>query len=315
MSAKERPSSRRGSRVLNLVLLVAVNLMWAAQYPAYKVASDHMDDVTLNFWTFLLAALFLIPFLVRSGRPRTRFSWSICGDFLVLAIFGLLPPSVCLSWGIAHSSASNASLISLTIPVLMVIMAVIMLGEHMTPLRWISISAALLGTLVISRISVDRSFFASKLLAGNVVIFLAGAGSAFYNAFGKKLLARFSEMEVLIYGYVFACAACGALSAAFGARPFYRVTGYPFSAWLGILVLGGLSWGLAMALWMWVLNQLDLSQISASVYLLPLFGVILSAMTLHEKLTLVQIFGGLIVLFATYLTSTFEDRRRRQTQV
>jgi drug/metabolite transporter (DMT)-like permease len=274
-----------------------------------------MDDVTLNFWTFLLAALLLLPFLVRPRRPRLSLSWPICRDFLVLAVLGLLPPSVCLSWGIAHSSASNASLISLTIPVLMVVMAVIMLGEHMTLLRWISIAAALLGTLVISRISVDRSFFESKLLAGNVVIFLAGAGSAFYNAFGKKLLARFGEIEVLIYGYVFACAACGALSAAFGARPFYRVGGYPGSAWLGILVLGGLSWGLAMALWMWVLNRLNLSQISSSVYLLPLFGVILSAITLHEKLTAVQILGGLIVLATTYLTSTFEERQRGRTDI
>jgi len=313
MPTMERTSSGRASRLLNLVSLVAVNLMWAAQYPAYKVASDHMDDVTLNFWTFLLAALLLFPFLLRSRGPRAAFNWPVWRNFLVLAVVGLLPPSVGLSWGIAHSSASNASLISLTIPVLMVVMAVIMLGEHMTPLRWISIAAALLGTLVISRISVDRSFFASKLLAGNIVIFLAGAGSAFYNAFSKKLLARFNEIEVLIYGYIFACLACGGLSAVFGARPFYRVTGYPVSAWLGILVLGGLSWGLAMALWMWVLNRLELSQISASVYLLSLFGVILSALTLHEKLSLMQIFGGLIVLLATYLTSTFEERRRRRT--
>jgi drug/metabolite transporter (DMT)-like permease len=309
MPTMERTFSGRASRLLNLVFLVAVNLMWAAQYPAYKVASDHMDDLTLNFWTFLLAALLLLPFLVRTRGPRPSLRWPICRDFLVLAVLGLLPPSVCLSWGIAHSSASNASLISLTIPVLMVVMAVIMLGEHMTPLRWLSVAAALLGTLVISRISVDRSFFESELLAGNVVIFLAGAGSAFYNAFSKKLLARFSEIQVLMYGYVFACVACGALSAVFGARPFYRVFGYPASTWLGVLVLGGLSWGLAMALWMWVLKRLDLSQISSSVYLLPLFGVILSAITLHEKLTLVQIFGGLIVLVATYLTSTFEGRR------
>src|SRR6516162_6669958 len=103
MPTMEQTSSGRASRLLNLVSLVAVNLMWAAQYPAYKVASDHMDDATLNFWTFLLAALLLLPFLVRQRRPRPSLSWPICRDFLVLAVLGLLPPSVCLSWGIAHS--------------------------------------------------------------------------------------------------------------------------------------------------------------------------------------------------------------------
>ena len=31
-----------GSTWINFVVLIVVNLLWAAQYPAYKVAGDHM---------------------------------------------------------------------------------------------------------------------------------------------------------------------------------------------------------------------------------------------------------------------------------
>jgi hypothetical protein len=34
---------------LNLFFLCLVNFMWAAQYPAYKVAADHMDVTNLSF--------------------------------------------------------------------------------------------------------------------------------------------------------------------------------------------------------------------------------------------------------------------------
>ncbi len=54
------------------------------------------------------------------------------------------------------------------------------------------------------------------------------------------------------------------------------------SAWLAIAVLGGIVWGAAMLIWMWLLDKLELGQISVSVYMLPVFGVLLSAVTLRE---------------------------------
>ena len=44
--------------------------------------------------------------------------------YVLLGVLGIIPPSVLLSWGIAHSSASNAAILSLTIPVLMTLLGV-----------------------------------------------------------------------------------------------------------------------------------------------------------------------------------------------
>ena len=147
------------------------------------------------------------------------------------------------------------------------------------------------------------------LILGNCVIFVAGMGSAFYNVFSKDLLARFTELEVLVYGYIIATICCAILSMAFDARPFYDFREYTVAAWLSLLVLGGFSWGLAMILWMWVLKRLAVGQVSASIYLLSFFGVILSAITLHEKLHGLQIAGGVLVITGTFLTSEYEARR------
>jgi len=298
---------------VNISVLALVNLMWAAQYAAYKVASGHMDVAALNFWTFLIGAVLLLPFWLRqhrSGlrpgkvdRPRT------VAEFLALAVLGLLPASVLLAWGIAHSTASNAAILSLTIPVLMVLMGWLLLGERLTSLRLASLGLALGGTILISRSDLLEGSFSLALLAGNLVIFTAGAGSAFYNVYSKRLLERFTELEVLIYGYLVATVCCAVLSAVFDARPFYRPTSYPLAAWGAVLILGGFSWGLAMVLWMWVLKRLAIGQISVSVYLLPVFGVILTAITLHEKLTLLHLVGGALVVVATFLTSEYEARR------
>jgi drug/metabolite transporter (DMT)-like permease len=300
------------ARHLNLFVLCLVNFMWAAQYPAYKVASDYMGVVNLNFWTFVFAIVLLLPFLLREQRRQPdhrRVGGVGATQFLVLGLVGNIPPSVFIAWGIAHSTASNAAIISLTIPVLMVLMAVLMLGERMTWLRWLSIFMAVVGTVLVSRINSRSGFFLSSVLAGNAVIFLAGAGSAFYNTYSKKLLEKFTELQVLVYSFAVTCIACAVLSLIGNNRPFYLFSGYPRQAWAAVFVLGAFSWGIAMVLWMWVLKRLEVSQVSASIYLLSLFGVLLSAVTLHERLTFVQIAGAILVFLATFLTSEYEARR------
>jgi drug/metabolite transporter (DMT)-like permease len=57
--------------IVDVSLLVLVNGMWAAQYAAYKIATERMGPITVSAWVFLFAALVLLPFLVRERRHRS----------------------------------------------------------------------------------------------------------------------------------------------------------------------------------------------------------------------------------------------------
>jgi drug/metabolite transporter (DMT)-like permease len=300
----------RAAGWLNFGALIVVNLLWAAQYPAYKIAGDRMGAAGLNFWTLIFASLLLLPFWVRQKRTAqdSRPTLKAIGEYLLLGLLGMLPPSVMLSWGIAHSSASNAAILSLTIPVLMTVLGVFMLKEKLTTIRLCSLMLGLAGTLLISTNDLGRVSFDHSLLLGNLVILVAGFGSAFYNTYSKNLLSRYSELEVLLYSYAVGIAACAIISAATEQRPFYSISGYPADTWLAIAVLGVLSWGIAMILWMWVLKHLEVGQVSVSIYLLPLFGLLLSIVSVHERMTESQIIGGLLTLASTATLTLFEWR-------
>ena len=305
-------------RFINLLFLVLANLMWAAQYPAYKVASDHVGVASLNFWTLLLSLLIIAPFLIKQKlggkRAARKTSRRDIWDFVLMGLVGIIPPSVFLAWGIARSSSANAAILSLTIPILITVMAVWFVGERLTVIRVASLVLALFGTVLISANDLTGASLQSRLLAGNFVVFLACAGSAFYNAYGKRLLLRFSELEVLVYGYLVAVPACAIIAVWSGEHLLADMLHAPPSVWLSIGVLGGLSWGVAMILWMWVLRRIDASQASVSIYLLSVFGVILSAITLHERLSMVQLLGGSLVVLGTVLTSEYESRKLARSQ-
>jgi drug/metabolite transporter (DMT)-like permease len=210
-----------------------------------------------------------------------------------------------LAWGVAHSSASNGAILSLTIPLLMTVMGAVMLGERITRLRLTTLALGLAGTLLVSLNDLKSASFSRNLFFGNLVIFLAGAGSAFYNAYGKDLLTRFTEIEVLVYSYVSGGLFC-ALISLFESRPFYLLNGYSWGVWGAVAILGLLSWGVAMLIWMWVLTRLDVGQISVSVYLLPFFGLLLSVFTLHERLDVLQLLGGGVVVVSTVVLTAFD---------
>src|SRR5215472_765797 len=154
--------SRRS--IIDFSLLLLVNALWAVQYPAYKVVSDRMGPVTASAWIFLAAALVLVPFLFRernrqpnpgadqdSDRHSLLDRRNLVG-FIVIGVVGLVPASALLAWGERDSTASNASLIYLTVPIITAIMASIILKEKMTWKRWLSLLISISGVLILSDI-------------------------------------------------------------------------------------------------------------------------------------------------------------------
>jgi drug/metabolite transporter (DMT)-like permease len=307
-------------------LLVLVNGMWAAQYAAYKVATEKMGPVTVSAWTFLMASLVLLPFLVRERRARppsaggpARTTAEDCAaaarpwarrniqGFLMIGLAGLVPASVLLAWGIDRSTASNAALIYLMVPIITAVLAWLVLAERMTAVRWASLGVSLLGVLVLSDFNWRELQFAnSRFLLGNLLVLLACAASSFYNVYCKELLRRFTPLEVLVYGYLIALVASLPLLVWVEPLSGQAVRGYELRVWIALGVLSIFSWGLAMVLWMFVLKRLDVSQASVSIYLLPFLGVLISALTLHERITPVMIAGGVITLAGTILMTSLE---------
>lgn len=302
--------SRRGA--IDFGLLLIVNAMWAAQYAAYKTASEKMGPVTLSSWAFLLAAVALIPFLAverRNGGGHLADSavrsWSrrenIMG-FAMIGALGLIPASALLAWGTSLSTASNASLIYLTVPIITCVLASMILGERMTGLRWASLAVSLAGVLLLSGGDIRQARLADlHYLAGNGLVLAACASSSFYNVYSKELLKRFTPIEVLVIGYVIAIVI--SLPLMFGVERFSLkdAAAYGLSGWASLLVLGLMSWGIAMVLWLRLLTRLDVSQASVSIYLLPFLGVIIAALTLGERITLGTVAGGAITLVGTLI--------------
>jgi drug/metabolite transporter (DMT)-like permease len=117
-------------------------------------------------------------------------------------------------------------------------------------------------------------------------------------------------VEILIYAYSLALAADAAMLVAFEPSSLAALFDHSLRTWMGLLLIGTVANGLAMALWLFLLTRMDVSQASVSVYLLPFFGVLQATVFLHEQITLPMVIGGVITLAGTILTVSTENTRR-----
>jgi drug/metabolite transporter (DMT)-like permease len=192
-------------------------------------------------------------------------------------------------------------------------MAYLLLGERMTPVRWWSFALAIAGVVECSGIRWGEvNLTSSKYLIGNLMFFFAMNASAFYNTYSKRLLRRYSPLEVLFRSYCVVVAVMLPVAILTEPHTFVNIPNFTPPVWLGFFLLAFFQYFLAMLMFLSVLTRLDATQAGLSNYLISFFGLIVAFLVLHERLTKFMIFGGLLVLASTLLVTIYEGRQKLQ---
>jgi drug/metabolite transporter (DMT)-like permease len=291
-------------KITDWFMLLAANLMWASQFVMVKLVQEQMGPLFAVTFPIALSALMLI-FLVRR-EPKTKRIRGDIRDFILLGIAGQLVAQLFITWGVRFAPASDAALLALILPVSTAIMAHFILGEHMNRIRWISFGLALLGVLACSGVDWKTLDFGRGYFGGNILIFLSILGSAFYNTYSKKVLERYSPLQVLLYSYYALLIVLLPVTLAAEPSGFTNLPHYSKTVWFGLAILAIFQYFLSMVIFLNVLTRLDATQAALSNYLIPFFGVVIAAIVLHERLNGFMIVGGLLALGSTLLITVWD---------
>ena len=184
-------------------------------------------------------------------------------------------------------------------------MASVPLQDKWRVVRIGSFVMALTGVLLTSSSDIHGANFGQRTyLAGNLLIMVACAASAFYNTYCKFLVERkYTELEILVYTSVVGCLA--RIPLFLWLEPLRLTTLHRLDrvADLGILELAFIVYGVAMLLFYYVLKRLDVAQATLGNYMLPFFHRLAGCVRSKESITRVMWIGGVIVLVSTLLVT------------
>ncbi|MEP7108230.1 MAG: DMT family transporter [Ferruginibacter sp.] len=297
----------------NLLLVIIVNFMWATQVPVIRLIGDKLGLITIAFVPMIISTLLFIPFLWVENKKRIateRRSWKDLKYFVLPGLVGVFLMQWLYTLGSSLTLASNAGIITLTIPVLVAVFAAVLLKEKLNIVRIIGFVIAIAGVLLTSLPDIKgASFSESKFFTGNLVFLLACSCCAFYNVYCKLLVDKnFTELEILVYGSLVGCIACLPLLIWVEPFSFSNIIHSGRTALFGLLELSFIVYGISMLLFFYVLKSMDVTQFILGNYLLPFFIALLGVLLLNEKITGVMLTGGAIIIISTLMVTVYEKQ-------
>ena len=298
-------------KAIDWSLLLIINFMWATQVPVIRYIGDRIGSVTVAFIPMIVSTLFFLPILWMENKKRGvkfRWRWGEIKYFIISGLIGIFLLQYAYTLGSTMTLAANAGIITLTIPVLVAIIASFMLKEKLNAVRIMSFILAIIGVLMTSVSDISgANFLLSEYLTGNLVFLFACLCCAFYNTYCKMLVDKqFTELEILVYSSIIGSIA--SIPLLIWVEPFHLIKFLETGkiAVYGILELSIFVYGIPSLLFFYVLKRMDVTQAILSNYLLPFFIAFLGIILLNEKISLLMVIGGLIIFLSTLMVTVYE---------
>ncbi|MCM3410506.1 DMT family transporter [Metabacillus litoralis] len=276
---------------------------WGVSFVSTKAVLDRLDPFTLLVIRFGIGALFLLCLLLLL-REKLKISPVYIPHLIVLGILGVFIHQVIQASALLTIDASSAGwMISLS-PIFTVILSMIFLNERMTILKAIGMILALFGVLMITTGGSDKTF-EPALNIGYLLMLLSTLNWAVYSVLLKKLNIPLSPLVITFYmsllGFV--------LTIPFLIRNkgWEAISHLQAGEWAHLLFLGVFVSGVAYWYWAKALHVLEASQVSVFLYLEPVATLIAAVLLLNEKIILISVVGGIIIIIGViFVNGQFE---------
>jgi drug/metabolite transporter (DMT)-like permease len=289
-------------RAAYLVLFLA-NCVYATSYVATRLVLHEMPPALLALARCLVGAAILVPaarLLEPPAPPATR---ADARRIAWMGVLGFAGAFALGTWGIAHSTATNAALLIIVEPISIMVLSPLMLDERLGRRERVGAALALLGTVVVVVNGVPGVTHA--LLPhwrGDLLLVLSGIAYGSYSLIGRNVLMRRGPLDVTARSILWGAAAMAPLAIAewlAGARPVLHAGGVAGTLYLGVVITA-----LGYLLWNWVLARAEASRVAVFVTVQPIAGALLGVLFLHEPLTPFTVAGGVLVVVGLWLTAT-----------
>jgi drug/metabolite transporter (DMT)-like permease len=284
------------SRPVYLLLVLVFCLTWSSAFPAAKLAIQVGPPLLYLGVRFAIAAALLLGYAALRGEIRGRVPW------LTLIVLGVINQAGYqgMAWqGMRTVSGGLATIIASLNPILIAVIAVPLLGEHMT---WRKLAGLLLGFIGAAFVVRNRIVVTGEDPAGIAFLVVALLSMTFGTLLYKRLAPRASLVVAVGAQQIGASVALLLAGGAVGEQFSDFVPGPQL--WLTMLWFVFVISVAAFLLWFYLLRAGTASAASSLHFLMPPLGLLMSWAVLGEALDPLDLLGVIPVALGIRLATT-----------
>lgn len=282
-----------------MIALALASMLWGANTVFIKIGVSSIPVPVFLAGRFLVASAILLPLAIRTWKPLS------VKLFLLLSlssVFYISLSALALNIGLTKTSASNAAIIYLLEPIILLVLSASLLKERINAWTFIGICVALTGSLII----IGKPWLnvsGGSEVEGNLLIVIAAFCFAATTLICKPLAKRVS-VEQLTFMNLFP----GTLP--IGLYALARLHNWNIAAttnasWRA-LIASIVSVVFANLLFFFALGYKKAQDTGVYQYLEAISTIIVAWILLSERPTLGFVFGTILVFLGVYLAEFFK---------
>ena len=281
--------------------LLLTALFWGGTWVAARIVVQEVTPFSAAFVRFLIALVATIALVWREqGRvPVLRpaqWLWP-----LAMGAIGIFAYNYFFLNGLRHIAAGRGALVVALNPAVAALVAWRLGQEKMTPARALGVLLALAGCVLVVSNGRPQALLAGEVGVGELLIVGCVVCWTLYTFIARLAMRTLSASTTNLYACLTGCAMLGVAAA--GEGFFTHWPAYSLTVWGAILFLALFGTTLGY-LWFTVgVRELGAARASNYINLVPIFGVLLGALLLGERLDPFVLVGGAVTIAGVVLTN------------
>ncbi|MEB0208815.1 DMT family transporter [Pseudomonas sp. CCC3.1] len=270
--------------------------IWAGNTVINKLAVGVIYPTEISFYRWLLAGLLFTPFLLKPVIANWPVIRPNLGKIFILGLLGMVIYQSLAYFAAALTSATNMGIILSLMPLMVLAMSIISLGQRLTAGALVGAVLSFAGVLVVVSNGSVAVLLAHGLNLGDAMMLIATLAYAIYSTLLKKWQLRLPPLQML---YLQVLVAIVVLFPLYLVSPKVGPNLHNIGLVLYACVLASM---LAPLAWMKAVAVLGPSRTSLFFNLLPLITALIAAVVLNEQLHAYHVIGGALTLGGVILS-------------
>lgn len=295
------------------ILLILTVLFWAGNFILARAIHLDMQPFTLAFMRWGLALVLILPWLL----PRLIKNLPVIRQYLprllLLSFLGVVCFNTLVYQGVQYTTASNATLMQSAIPIVILVITSLFLGEKAGFRQWVGVFISFCGVVVLVSRGDHQVITSLDFNRGDLWIFGAVMSWALYSV---ALRWKPAELDgFTFFGFSVLAGVLVLLPLA-----IYEQGGVPLlelrsDIMMTVFYMAVFPSILSFIFWNKGVAELGAPTAGLFIHLMPLFGMALSVLFLGESVYLYQLVGILLIFTGIYLAVVAQTLKRLQKHV
>lgn len=285
--------------VLAHLAIIGANIIYGLNYVIAKgIMPDYLQPRVIIL--FRVVGATLVFWLVSSLLSKEQIDKKDFPRLALSALFGIAINQIMFFEGLNLTTPINASIIMVSTPILVLVLAHFLIGERISFQKVIGIALGASGASYLILLQGSISF-SSSTFVGNLFVLINAASYATFLVIVKPLMKKYSALTIMKWVFLLGTIYVLPFSLQLTLEADYAAI--PFNIWLSIAYVIIFTTILAYFLNNYSLKTVSPTVNSAYIYLQPFLASAVAIIAQKDELTWTKIIAAILIFLGVYFAS------------